>query len=44
MLRSLRMSKELESGMGLDEKKELEKLGRPHLSQIHEMLLSTSPA
>lgn len=36
-------SKEFESGMGEVEKSELEKLGRPHLSQSHETLLPANP-
>ena len=41
---SLSMSKELDNGIGLEENSELEKLGKPHLSQIHETLLLTNPA
>jgi len=35
--------KELETVMGEDAKNELEKLGKPHPSQIHATLLLTNP-
>ena len=36
------MSKEFDNVMGEDAKNELEKLGKPHQSQVHETLLLTN--
>ncbi len=44
MLMWVSVSKELCKGNVLSEKNELEKLGMPHLMQIHETLLPTNPA
>ena len=44
MLCSWSVSKEFASVMGEDAKKELEKFGRPHPSQVRETLLLTNPA
>lgn len=38
-----RVLKELDNGVGLVENNVVEKLGMPHLLQVHETLLPTSP-
>ena len=38
------MLKELGDGFEAGEKEEVERLGEPHLLQVHEMLLLTNPA
>lgn len=41
---ALSVLKELDVVMGEDVKNKLKKLGKPHLSQFHAILLKTSPA